>query len=82
MNEDNLNSFASEMLQEIKDSARRWFVAFIIMTILEVFTIFGFVWYISLPTDESVVTQNVDDVNGSEIHQIEGNYGESNTNDY
>ena len=44
-------TLATEMLHEIKMSARRWFIAFIVMTCLELFTIIFFVWYISLPVD-------------------------------
>lgn len=45
-------SLATELLREIKASARRWFIAFCIMVGLEVITIAGFIWYITLPTDE------------------------------
>lgn len=46
---DNTN-LASEILAELKATCRRWFLAFCIMIILEVITIAGFIWYISLPT--------------------------------
>ena len=44
-------TLATEMLHEIKMASRRWFIAFVIMCILEVLTIIFFVWYISLPTE-------------------------------
>lgn len=47
------DKLATELLHEIKASAKRWFIAFIIMVIVEVLTIAGFLWYISLPVEES-----------------------------
>ena len=46
---------ATELLRELSNSAKRWFIAFIIMAIIEACTIGGFVWYLSLPIDEVVV---------------------------
>ena len=43
---------ATELLHEIKASATRWFYAFLVMCIIEICTISGFLWYISLPADE------------------------------
>lgn len=48
---DNLE-LATELLKEVKASAKRWFVAFCIMIGLEIATIAGFMWYITLPVDE------------------------------
>lgn len=45
-------NLATELLHEIKATSRRWFIAFILMCVLEIATIVGFIWYISLPTDE------------------------------
>ena len=47
---------ATELLHEIKRSAKRWFIAFCIMVALEFATVAGFMWYITLPVDESTVT--------------------------
>lgn len=44
-------TFATELLHEIKASAKRWFYAFIVMVALEAITIGVFFWYISLPVD-------------------------------
>lgn len=46
------NNFASELLAEVKLSAKRWFIAFLIMTGIEIATIAGFLWYISLPVED------------------------------
>lgn len=45
-------SLAVELLKEIKASARRWFIAFVVMCVLELLTVGGFIWYLSLPTSE------------------------------
>ena len=45
-------TLATELLHEIKASAKRWFIAFCIMVGLELATIIGFMWYISLPVEE------------------------------
>lgn len=49
--DENMN-FATELLHEVKAGAKRWFIAFIIMVVVEVLTIAGFLWYISLPVEE------------------------------
>lgn len=59
-------TLATEILAEVKASARRWFIAFIIMVIIEAATIAGFLWYISLPVDETVSVEN-DDGNANYI---------------
>lgn len=48
-------NFATELLHELKATSKRWFVAFCIMVALEIITIAGFLWYISLPVEEIVV---------------------------
>ena len=78
--------FATELLREVKASARRWFIAFCVMVILEVATIIGFIWYISLPVDESDVTSqeiNQDaDGGNNDLRFIGGdNYGEAESED-
>lgn len=65
------NSLATEIMKELKLSARRWFVAFCIMVVLEVATVAGFMWYISLPTEESTISQGADDIGGN-LNQIIG----------
>ena len=53
-------TLATEIFKELKASARRWFIAFLVMCGVEVATVVGFIWYISLPTDESVTVENDD----------------------
>lgn len=53
-------TLATEILKEVKASARRWFIAFCIMCGVELATIASFLWYISLPVEEGVVVENKD----------------------
>ncbi len=53
-------TLATEILQELRASARRWFIAFLVMLAIEVFTVSGFLWYLSLPVDETVSVENED----------------------
>ena len=70
----NETTLATELLHEIKLQAKRWFIAFCIMVGLEIATIIGFMWYISLPTEDTIVTQESD--NSSQNNFIGGdNYG-------
>ena len=71
MNEETL---ASELLKEVKDTSRRWFIAFCVMVILEIATICGFLWYISLPVEEAetTISQDTQDIEDSDIKQIIG----------
>ena len=63
-------NLATELLHEIKARARRWFIAFCIMVALEIGTIIGFMWYISLPQEivESN-TQEATDIRSSTLTQ-------------
>lgn len=74
------DKFATELLHELKCVSRRWFIAFCIIVVLELITIGCFVWYATLPVDEETITQTVDDIDSSEITQVGGDYGESDTN--
>ena len=67
-------SFATELLREVKASARRWFIAFCVMVMLEVATIVGFLWYISLPVEETTtdIEQDAKDVDVDNFKQIVG----------
>ena len=71
MNEETL---ASELLKELKATSKRWFIAFCVMVVLEVATICGFLWYISLPVEETdtTISQDTQDIEKSDIKQIIG----------
>ena len=65
-------SLPTELLKELKASCKRWFIAFIIMVVVEVLTIAGFLWYISLPVEESSYYQQEaeqEETDNSEINQ-------------
>lgn len=69
-------TLATELLHEIKASAKRWFIAFCIMVVVEILTIAGFLWYISLPVEECTSTeQAIEDISAdnSEISNSIGN---------
>lgn len=67
-------TLATELLHEIKAASRRWFIAFCVMVGVEVATIGGFLWYISLPVEEYTeeYTQEAEDIDGSEVTQTIG----------
>lgn len=56
-------TLATELLKELNASAKRWFIAFCIMVFLELATIAGFMWYITLPVAEEQIT--VDNESGN-----------------
>lgn len=76
-------TLATELIHEIKVVSRRWFIAFCVMVGLELATIGGFMWYITLPTEDIVSVENDDgnanyignDLNGDVIN------GEDNKDD-
>ena len=53
-------TFATEMLKELKLNSKRWFVAFIIVLILWFSTIGIFIWYINQPIEETTTTYTQD----------------------
>lgn len=74
-------SLATELLHELKATSKRWFIAFCIMVVLEVATIVGFLWYISLPVEE-LETIDIENTDGNANYignDMNGdfNYGES-----
>ena len=76
------NKLATELLHELKASAKRWFIAFLVMIGLEIATIIGFMWYISLPAEEYGVTVENDDGNANYVGRdlngvLDNGFGES-----
>ena len=65
-------TLATELLHEVKASARRWFIAFLVMCAVEVGTIAGFLYYISLPIEEYHIEQDTGE--GGHNYNIGGNY--------
>ena len=52
---------ATELMHELKANAKRWFIAFVVMVVLEVLTIAGFIAYCALPVEESKTVQMEND---------------------
>lgn len=81
---DEQQTLATELLHEVKMSARRWFIAFLVMIVVEIITIAGFLWYITLPVNEVITeySQEMEDVKNSTATQmIGGNYNGKNETD-
>ena len=69
--------FATELLKEVKASAKRWFIAFLVVLGLWFATIGAFVWYISLPVEVVENTQSIEDAENNDVRQvIGGDYNE------
>ena len=71
--------FASELLREVKANAKRWFIAFCVMIGVEIATIFGFLWYISLPVEDTAITQDAD--GNSHNYVVGGDFNGGKAND-
>jgi hypothetical protein len=79
MENNDVHSFAYELLQESKLQTKRWF-AVVIVELLVLLSVTGlFVWYISLPVEEYSIEQDTD--TGGNNYNIGGNYnGETENN--
>jgi hypothetical protein len=62
-------TLATEIFKELKASARRWFIAFLVMVGVEIATVAGFLWYISLPVDEVAIEND----EGNALYVGDGN---------
>ena len=71
--DDDGTKLATEILEEVKRNTKRWFWAFVLMVIIEVGTIVGFLWYISLPVEQEQVQIDNQDGNANYIgHDLTG----------
>ena len=59
--ENEVHTLATELLHELKASAKRWFIIAVIELIVILSMAGGFIWYLSLPVEEEVVTIESDD---------------------
>lgn len=73
-------TLATELLHELKMSAKRWFIAFIVMVVLEILTIGGFLWYVTLPVEEYTYEQEAND-RGFNVINGEVQYGSTSESD-
>ena len=74
MNENNL---ATELLHEVKNSAKRWFIIALVELALLLIGGAGFVWYISLPVEDTQVEyiQDMNNISHSSANQSIGETG-------
>lgn len=73
-----MENLATEILQELKQNAKRWFIAFIVTLLLWFATIGVFIWYITLPVeyDEYTIEQDATD---RSFNIVGGDYSGSET---
>lgn len=57
-------NLATELMHELKAASKRWFIAFLVVLGLWFATIGGFIWYISLPVEETTDIAQEADNNG------------------
>ena len=69
--------FATEIISELKANSKRWFVAFIVVLSFWLATIVGFLWYISLPTEEYDIEQTADNDSYNQVVGGDYNGGEA-----
>lgn len=76
-------ALATELLHEVKMSARRWFIAFIIMTVVVILTIGIFIDYISQRKNTNTYykqnSRQINTINSELVQNIGGDYGKSET---
>ena len=57
---------ATELMHELKATSKRWFIAFLVVLSLWFATIGVFIWYISLPVEETTTS-------AAEVYNEDGN---------
>lgn len=72
-------NLATEILKELKTTNKRMFIALCISFAINIAVVGGFLWYISLPTEEYTVDQDTNE--GGSNYNIRGDYhGEAEDN--
>ena len=66
------STLASELLHELKLSARRWFIIAVIELVILVSLVGGFIWYISLPVEDYSLEQVTEQ--GGDNFNVGGDY--------
>lgn len=66
-------TLASELLAEVKRSAKRWFIIAVAELVVILALVGGILWYFSLPVEEAVVTQTMDSTTRSTMIGIGDN---------
>lgn len=65
-------NLATELMHELKATSKRWFIAFLVVLGLWFATIGGFIWYISLPTEETTSTDISQEADNDGYNQVVG----------
>lgn len=70
---DENKTLATELLHEVKASAKRWFIIAIVELCVILAIVAGFLWYITLPIEEYTIEQEATDrsfniVNGGDFN--------------
>ena len=58
-------TLATELLREVKSQSKRWFITAVVELVIIVIITLAFLWYISLPVDETLI--QTDDGNANYI---------------
>ena len=65
--ENEVHTLATELLHELKNSAKRWFIIAVIELIVILSMAGGFIWYMSLPVEDEVVSVESEDGNANYV---------------
>ena len=65
--ENEVQTLATELLHELKASAKRWFIIAVIELIVILSMAGGFIWYMSLPVEDEVVSVESEDGNANYV---------------
>ena len=65
--ENEVQTLATELLHELKASAKRWFIIAVIELLIILGIAGGFIWYLSLPVEEETVSVESDDGNANYV---------------
>lgn len=65
-------NLATELMHELKAASKRWFIAFLVVLGLWFATIGGFIWYISLPAEETTSTDISQEADNDGHNQVVG----------
>lgn len=65
-------NLATELMHELKAASKRWFIAFLVVLGLWFATIGGFIWYISLPVEETTSTDISQEADNDGHNQVVG----------
>lgn len=63
---------ATELMHELKAASKRWFIAFLVVLGLWFATIGAFIWYISLPVEETTTTDIAQEADDDSYNQVIG----------